>query len=84
MVIVGLSREREIPAVEPKRQERGTQSSVVPFIVQPGFSLPDGRYRQARFMVAFATKTLTTSITSTYTAFLTALCKSVTTFGTCS
>ena len=81
-VIVGLSRKPEVSAIEDKLQERETPNEMVPFVVQPGFSLPDGR--QGRFLVALGTKSITTTTTSTYTAILTALCKSTTAFSTCS
>ena len=68
-------------AVEEKRQEREAQHEMVPFVIEPGFTAPDGR--KGRFLVAFGTKTITATTTSTYTAILKALCKSVTSFASC-
>lgn len=76
------NREPEKPVVpieaEPARVARET---LVPFVVQPGFNLPDGR--TGRYLVAFGTSTITTVKTSTYTAFLTAKCRSTTNFKNC-
>ena len=68
--------------VEEKRQEREAQVEMVPFVIEPGFSAPDGR--KGRFLVSFGTSTVIVSTTSTYTAILKALCKSTTSFSTCS
>ncbi|KAI9564028.1 hypothetical protein GHT06_007766 [Daphnia sinensis] len=71
------------PAVEPdtERQARSAQP-MVPFVVQPGFNAPEA-VRGGRFLVTFGTSTSVTTTTSTYTAILTAACRSTTSFNTC-
>ncbi|XP_059352471.1 uncharacterized protein LOC130691952 [Daphnia carinata] len=71
------------PAVEPDvdRQARSTQP-MVPFVVQPGFNAPEA-IRGGRFLVTFGTSTSITTTTSTYTAILTAACRSTTSYNTC-
>ncbi|KAK4019305.1 uncharacterized protein LOC116915880 [Daphnia magna] len=64
-----------------ERQVRSTDA-MVPFVVQPGFNAPEG-VRGGRFMVTFGTSTTITTTTSTYTAVLTAACRSTTSYSTC-
>ncbi|XP_046448807.1 uncharacterized protein LOC124197398 isoform X2 [Daphnia pulex] len=80
------SDEPEVVAVAPvedvaERQSRSTPATV-PFVVQPGFNAPEG-IRGGRFYVAFGTSTSIITTTSTYTAILTAACRSTTSFNTC-
>ena len=79
------SDEPEVESVAPvedaERQSRSTPATV-PFVVQPGFNAPEG-IRGGRFYVAFGTSTSITTTTSTYTAILTAACRSTTSFNTC-
>nr|CAH0108597.1 unnamed protein product [Daphnia galeata] len=69
------------PVEDAERQSRSTPATV-PFVVQPGFNAPEG-IRGGRFYVAFGTSTTITTTTSTYTAVLTAACRSTTSFSTC-
>jgi hypothetical protein len=69
------------PVEDAERQSRSTPA-MVPFVVQPGFNAPEG-VRGGRFLVTFGTSTSITTTTSTYTAILTAACRSTTSFNTC-
>lgn len=64
-------------------REAAPQSFPVPFMVQPGFKAPD-ELGSGRFLVALATATVLTTTSSTYTATLTAICKSTSDFLSCS
>ena len=70
-----------------KESERNARAALetsvaVPYVVQPGFNLPQG-LGNGRFLLAFGTSTVTTVTTSTYTAILTATCSSTTGFSSC-
>lgn len=83
--IIGIhfsNREPKQEALIDKEVVPETNEVLVPFIVQPGISLPDER--AGRFLLSFRTSTIYTTTTSTYTAILTAKCRSLTNFKICS
>ena len=51
------------------------EESSVPFVVQPGFRVPEQFDPNGRFLIAFGTTTKISTTTSTYSYVLTATCK---------
>ena len=58
------------------------QISTVPFMVQPGFSAPEG-VGSGRWLLAIGTSTVRATTTKTWTVSITAVCASTTGYPTC-
>lgn len=63
------------------RSSRDVSVVEVPFVVQPGFSAPDGI--APRFLLAFSTTTVTRITTTTSTSSLVAICSSTSNYQLC-
>jgi len=71
------------PVDESSRAARSTPSETsIPYVVQPGFNVPDG-VPSGRFLLAFGTTTTTVTSTTTYISSLTAICLSTTAYQLC-
>lgn len=70
--------EKQAESVRPSRDVSVVE---VPFVVQPGFSAPDGI--APRFLLAFSTTTVTLTTTTTSTSSLVAICSSTSNYQLC-
>jgi hypothetical protein len=76
-------RPAEVAPVEETRVVRKAPTeTAIPYIVQPGFNVPDG-VPSGRFLLAFGTTTTTVTSTTTYVSSLTAICQSTTAYQLC-
>ena len=70
-------------SVKPSEHRTARQLSGVPVLIQPAFEA-ESRIRSGRYWLAFGTSTVTTTVTATTTSSLTAICRSTTSYNTCS
>jgi hypothetical protein len=76
-----LREEEATREVELVQEEKIQKPAAVPFIIQPGFNVPEGG--AGRFLLAFGTSTVTVVATSTYAVKLTPICSSTTGYSVC-
>ena len=70
--------------IEKREVNDNVRGTVVPFVPQAGFSLPNGAPPgSGRFMLSFGTTTTTITTTTTYINSLTAICLSTTAYQLC-
>ncbi len=71
----------EEKSVEPEPSVREVRETpAIPFVVQPGFSAPNGN---ARVMLYFGTSTVTSTALATTTVSVTAICRSTSSYQLC-
>jgi len=70
------------PVEETRVVRKAPTETAIPYVVQPGFNVPDG-VPSGRFLLAFGTTTTTVTSTTTYVSSLTAICQSTTAYQLC-